>query len=135
LRLAAILAAELVRGKEIRPFDTHAHTGTDIDGTTRSSDERGQLELARLALANDPASVDGSPSVLAELIEECRSPSPDAIRALVLALTLAATPGLVSEVLAGAPTAGANASMLPGHHLARSTSRAARSARATCPPL
>ena len=39
MRLAAILAAELVRGKEIRPFDTHAHTGTDIDGTTRSSDE------------------------------------------------------------------------------------------------
>jgi hypothetical protein len=39
LRLAAILAAELVRGQEIRPFDTHAHTGTDIDGTTRSSEE------------------------------------------------------------------------------------------------
>jgi predicted TIM-barrel fold metal-dependent hydrolase len=58
------------------------------------------LELARLALADDPASVDGSPSVLAELIEECRSPSPGAFRALILALTLAATPGLVSEVLA-----------------------------------
>lgn len=52
------------------------------------------LELAQLALADDPASVDGPPSVIAELIEECRSPSPDAIRALVLALTLAATPGL-----------------------------------------
>lgn len=49
-------------------------------------------------LADDPASIDGSPSVLAELIEECRSPSPDAIRALVLALTLAATPGLVGAV-------------------------------------
>jgi predicted TIM-barrel fold metal-dependent hydrolase len=58
------------------------------------------LELARLALADDPASVDGGPSAIAELIEECPSPSPDAIRALVLALTLAATPGLVSEVLA-----------------------------------
>jgi predicted TIM-barrel fold metal-dependent hydrolase len=56
------------------------------------------LELAQLALADTPAG-DGQPSVLAELIEECRSPSPDAIRALVLALTLAATPGLVSEAL------------------------------------
>lgn len=59
------------------------------------------LELAHLALAGDPATSDGSPSVLAELIEECRSPSPEAIRALVLALTLAATPGLESEVLVG----------------------------------
>ena len=58
------------------------------------------LELAQLALADDPASVNGHPSAIAEVIEECRSPSPDAIRALVLALTLAATPGLVSEVLA-----------------------------------
>ena len=57
------------------------------------------LELAQLALADNPASLHGFPSVLAELIEECRAPSPDAVRALVLALTLAATPGLVSEPL------------------------------------
>jgi hypothetical protein len=39
----------------------------------------------------------GDPSQSLEL----EQPSPDAIRALVLALTLAATPGLINEALAG----------------------------------
>jgi len=59
------------------------------------------LELADLALVADPAIGGGSDDVLAELIEVCRSPSPDAIPALVLALTLAATPRHMSEVPVG----------------------------------
>lgn len=59
------------------------------------------LEMASLALAEDsPVGADSRTS-LAELIEESRSSSPEAIRALVLALTLASTPGVGSEVLAG----------------------------------
>ncbi len=59
------------------------------------------LELALLALADGPATGSGSQSVLAELIEESRSATPAALRALVLALTLAATPGVGSEILVG----------------------------------
>lgn len=59
------------------------------------------LELTELALVVDPTLGDDSHSPLAELIEECRSPSSDAIPALVLALTLAATPSHVSEVPVG----------------------------------
>ena len=57
------------------------------------------LELAELAVADDPAGGDGSGPALAELIEQARSDSPEAIRALVLALTLAMTPGVGSEAL------------------------------------
>jgi len=59
------------------------------------------LELALLALADGPATGSGSQSLLAELIEESRSATPAALRALVLALTLAATPGVGSEILVG----------------------------------
>lgn len=51
------------------------------------------LELALLALADDPG------SSLAELVEESCSTTPEAIRALVLALTLAMTPGVRHEAL------------------------------------
>jgi hypothetical protein len=57
------------------------------------------LELASLAVTDDPAGGGGSRSQLAELIEEADSPSPEAIRALVLALTLAMTPGVGNEAL------------------------------------
>jgi len=56
------------------------------------------LEMALLAVADDPAG-DGSPPPLAELIEQSRSATPEAVRALVLALTLAMTPGVGSEAL------------------------------------
>ncbi|MGB7588799.1 MAG: amidohydrolase family protein, partial [Solirubrobacterales bacterium] len=38
----AITQAELAMHGGIRPFDTHAHTGVDIDGTKRTSDEHVQ---------------------------------------------------------------------------------------------
>lgn len=50
------------------------------------------LELALLALADEPHGR-GSRPELAELIEESRACSPQAVPALVLALTLAMTPG------------------------------------------
>jgi uncharacterized protein len=50
------------------------------------------LELALLALADEPLGK-GSQPELAELVEESRACSPQAIPALVLALTLAMTPG------------------------------------------
>jgi hypothetical protein len=56
------------------------------------------LELALLALADDPAGGSSSP-LLVELIEEARTPSPEAITSLVLALTLAMTPGAGRETL------------------------------------
>jgi len=59
------------------------------------------LELTKLALVVDRTIGDDHQAVLVELVEECRSPSSDAIPALVLALTLAATPSQVSEVLVG----------------------------------
>jgi hypothetical protein len=55
------------------------------------------LELALLAVADDPTG--GSRHPLAELIERARSPSPEAIRSLVLALTIAMTPGVGKEAL------------------------------------
>lgn len=57
------------------------------------------LELALLAVADDPTADSGSRSQLAELIEEARTPAPEAIRALVLALTLAMTPGVGDAAL------------------------------------
>jgi hypothetical protein len=54
-------------------------------------DPTNTLELAALAVASN------SPPLLAELIAEARSSSPEAIRALALALTLAATPRLGME--------------------------------------
>ncbi len=57
------------------------------------------LELALLAVADDPAGGSSSPA-LVELIEGARSPSPEAIRSLVLALMLAMTPGVGQEALA-----------------------------------
>ena len=54
------------------------------------------LELAQLAIADG---VPGTSDSLAALIEVARSPSPEAIPALVLALTLAMTPGVGSEAL------------------------------------
>ena len=59
------------------------------------------LELALLALADGPATGSGSQSDLLELIEESRSATPAGLRALVLALTLAATPGVGSEIPVG----------------------------------
>ena len=56
------------------------------------------LELALLALADDPNGGSSSP-LLVELIEQARTPSPEAIRSLVLALTLAMTPGVGEEAL------------------------------------
>jgi uncharacterized protein len=55
------------------------------------------LELALLALADDPAGGSRSPT-LVELITDARSSSPEAIRSLVLALTMAMTPGVGQEV-------------------------------------
>jgi hypothetical protein len=57
------------------------------------------LELALLAIADDPSGSNGPRPLLAELIEGSRSASPEAIRALVLALTLAMTPGVGNEAL------------------------------------
>jgi hypothetical protein len=56
------------------------------------------LELALLALAGDAHG--GDSPLLVKLIEEARSPSPQAIRSLVLALTMAMTPGVGEEALA-----------------------------------
>lgn len=56
------------------------------------------LELALLAVNDDPFG--DSPHPLAALIERSRSGSPEAIPALVLALTLAMTPGVGQEALA-----------------------------------
>jgi len=55
------------------------------------------LELALLAVADDPDG--GSQNPLAGLIEQSRTSSPEAIRALILALTLAMTPGVGSAAL------------------------------------
>ncbi len=55
------------------------------------------LELALLAVNDDPGG--DSPHPLAALIEQSRTGSPEAIRALVLALTLAMTPGVGREAL------------------------------------
>ncbi len=55
------------------------------------------LELALLAATDDPAGGSAPGSLLAELIEGARSSSPEAIQALVLALTLAMTPGVGRE--------------------------------------
>jgi uncharacterized protein len=55
------------------------------------------LELALLAVADGPDG--GLRNPLAGLIEQSRSSSPEAIRALVLALTLAMTPGVGSAAL------------------------------------
>jgi uncharacterized protein len=57
------------------------------------------LELALLAIADDPNGTGSSQPQLAELIEESRSASPEAIRALVLALTVAMTPGVDNRAL------------------------------------
>lgn len=62
-------------------------------------DPSGSLELALLAIADDPSGNSSSQPLLAELIEESRSASPEAIRALVLALTLAMTPGVGNKAL------------------------------------
>jgi hypothetical protein len=56
------------------------------------------LELALLAVTDDSSGASSSPAVV-ELIEEARTPSPEAIRSLVLALTLAMTPGVGKEAL------------------------------------
>jgi hypothetical protein len=57
------------------------------------------LELALLAVGDDSAAEDPSRASLAELVEASRSASPEAIRALVLALTRAMTPGVGDAVL------------------------------------
>ncbi len=57
------------------------------------------LELALLAIADDPDGSSSAQPQLAELVEESRSASPEAIRALVLALTLAMTPGVGNKAL------------------------------------
>lgn len=62
-------------------------------------DPSGSLELALLAIADDPSGNSSSQPLLAELIEESRSASPEAIRALVLALTMAMTPGVGNKAL------------------------------------
>lgn len=59
------------------------------------------LELALLAFAADPIMGGTSGSPLVELIEACRSDAPEAVRALVLALTLAMTPGVGAEARLG----------------------------------
>jgi hypothetical protein len=64
-------------------------------------DPSASIDLALLAIADDPAGGDGSRAPLAALIEESRAASPRAIRALVLALTLAMTPGVREEALVG----------------------------------
>lgn len=62
-----------------------------------SGDPSQSLELALLAVADDPAGRSRHP--LAELIEQSRAATPEAIRALVLALTLAMTPGVGNEAM------------------------------------
>jgi hypothetical protein len=59
------------------------------------------LDLALLAIAEDPTAGEGGLPPLAELIEESRSASPEAVRALVFALTLAMTPGVGEEAVVG----------------------------------
>jgi uncharacterized protein len=59
------------------------------------------LELALLAFAADPVLGEGAGSPLVELIEASRADSPEAVRALVLALTLAMTPGVGAEAPLG----------------------------------
>ncbi len=39
MSLRAAIRAELAAHGDVAPFDVHAHTGADIDGTTRSSEE------------------------------------------------------------------------------------------------
>jgi len=59
------------------------------------------LDLALLAIVEDPTAGEGGRPPLAALIEESRSASPEAVRALVFALTLAMTPGVGEEAVVG----------------------------------
>ena len=58
------------------------------------------LEVARLAIGDERAGDDSQPS-LTGLLDECEPGSPEAIRAIVLALTVALTPGVESAAAIG----------------------------------
>ena len=59
------------------------------------------LEVARLAIGDEPAGGADSQPSLTMLLDECEPGSPEAVRAIVLALTVALTPGVESVAAIG----------------------------------
>jgi hypothetical protein len=74
LSLRAVIQAELATLDGIRPFDVHAHTGVDVDGTTRTAEEHVRdLEAMDGRSVVFPLCVTtGYPAENLRVVEECR---------------------------------------------------------------
>jgi predicted TIM-barrel fold metal-dependent hydrolase len=74
LSLRTFIATELAALDGVRPFDVHAHTGTDIDGTTRTCEEHAHdLQAIGARSVIFPLCVSGGyEAENLRVVEECR---------------------------------------------------------------